>query len=349
VPVQNLIKVYSLNKIRQLALGLIIAFSALYYTIRNVSVNEVLASFAAIDYVYLIPSLLIILSSYVVHAFRWQILLLPLAKIPVAQLFSPIMVGAMGNILPGRPGEILRAWLLGKKLDLPVSGILASILIERLFDLVILLLLFTWILLFHAEVFSAQIQYSGLSVEAMAKGFGQVTGGLLLVLGIFIYCTVFHKDVLKKFIGKRMGKWQGKTELMIDNFSLGLQSIRNPMSLLKVTGYSILENAANIFAFYPLYWAYNLQDKSLTSLLILMVVVTIIIVALPTPAFLGSFNAGVLIALHEMGNESEVVAVGFGMVSWTLNFVVIFIAGLFFILRDQLTFGQLLKAGDQAK
>lgn len=338
-----------MSKISQLILGLIIAFGALYYTVRDVSAGDVMDSFAAIDFIYILPSLLIIIFSYVVHAFRWRILLLPVARIPVSQLFSPIMIGAMGNILPGRPGEILRAWLLGKRRNLPVSGILASILIVRLFDMVILLFLFTWILLFHAEVFSSQIQYAGLSVETMAKGFGKVTGGVLLALGIFIYFTVFHKEVLKKFIGKRMGKWQAKTEQMVDNFSQGLQSIRDPIALLKVTGYSILENAANIFTFYPLFWAYNLQDKSLTALLILMVVVTIIIVALPTPAFLGSFQAGVLIALHEMGNESEVVAVGFGMVSWTLNFVVIFSAGLFFILRDQLSFGQLLKASNQTK
>ncbi len=58
---------------------------------------------------------------------------------------------------------------------------------------------------------------------------------------------------------------------------------------------------------------------------------------LPTPAFLGSFNAGVLIALHEIMGESEVATVSFGFVAWGLNFAVVILGGVYFILHDHIS------------
>lgn len=334
-----------------MTLGLAIAFGTLYYTLRNVSLQELAASFDTVEVFYLIPSAAIIFLSYVVHALRWQVLLLPIRRVNASSLFSPIMVGAMGNILPGRPGEIFRAYLLGKKLDIPVAGALATILIERVFDLVILLILFTWILLFHAEIFSSRIVHSGVPVQELAVGFGKITGALLGVLIVFVYLAVFHKEIVRRWVEKCTrplpARWHGKIAGGIDEFSRGLNSIQDFSSLVKVSLYSVVECGANIFAFYPLYWAYQLQDKSVASVLILMVVVAIFVVVLPTPAFLGSFNAGVVVALHEMMGEAELAAVSFGMVSWALNFLVIFLSALYFIFHDHLSTAQLMRLGKQ--
>ena len=72
--------------------------------------------------------------------------------------------------------------------------------------------------------------------------------------------------------------------------------------------------------------------------------VCILITVLPTPAFLGSYNAGVLIALHEIMGEAEVTAVSFGMVVWAASFLVVFAGGLYFIFSDQMSVQSLMKA-----
>ena len=86
------------------------------------------------------------------------------------------------------------------------------------------------------------------------------------------------------------------------------------------------------------------QTKSLHSILLLTVMVCILITILPTPAFLGSYNAGVLIALHEIMGEAEVTAVSFGMVVWASSFLVVFAGGLYFIISDQMSLQSLMKA-----
>ena len=96
-----------------------------------------------------------------------------------------------------------------------------------------------------------------------------------------------------------------------------------------------------VLQYYPLYLAYDLQNVSAESMIFLTVLVAIMITALPTPAFLGSMNAAVLIALHDVMGEAEVAAVSFGFVSWAINFGVIFAGGLYFILHDHISFKNL--------
>jgi uncharacterized protein (TIRG00374 family) len=122
-----------LKKYQQFILGLVIASIALYYSLRNVAFEEVISSFKEMDYIYILPSVVIIILSYVFRAYRWQALLQSSLKVNVSGLFSPMMVGFMGNFLPARAAEILRPYLLSKKYPITFSTAFASIVMERLF------------------------------------------------------------------------------------------------------------------------------------------------------------------------------------------------------------------------
>ena len=120
-------------------------------------------------------------------------------------------------------------------------------------------------------------------------------------------------------------------------YRAGLPSAFIFSNLVKITIYSIFVWVGNVFSFYPLYYAYDLQNKTISSLLILMVIVAILITIVPTPGFLGSYNAGVFIALHEIMGESEIKAVSIGMVGWVLFAGVILLSGLYFIFYDHIS------------
>ena len=117
------------------------------------SFSEVIFSFKEMEYVYLLPAVVMIVLAYVFRAYRWKALLEPSLKVNVSELYSPMMVGFMGNFLPARAGEILRPYLLSKKSNITFSAAFASIIIERLFDLIMLLLIFIWVFWFEASVF----------------------------------------------------------------------------------------------------------------------------------------------------------------------------------------------------
>ena len=153
-----------MKKTRQLLIGLAIALVALYYTLHNVSLDELVVSFQDIDLIYILPSIGFILLSYVGRAYRWQVLLRPFKQIPVKDIYAPLMIGFMGNILPARAGEFLRAYLLGKKHGITFAGTFSTIIVERLFDLIFLLMLFAWVFVVKVDMFDPQLSFSGVSV-----------------------------------------------------------------------------------------------------------------------------------------------------------------------------------------
>jgi len=342
-----------LKKVRQSIIGLAIAIAALYYTLRNVSFDELVHSLKNAELVYTLPGLVIITLSYVTRAYRWQILLRPFKQIPVKEIYSPLMIGFMGNVLPARAGEFLRAYLVGKKNGITFPGAFSTIIVERLFDLVCLMVLFVWVFVFNHEVFDPNLKFSGLSVQTMAVGFGRVC--LILVCGLlaFMFLLAWQEEKVKSwinwFIRPLPEKWKEKIIFMVGEFALGCQVIKDKSALAQITLYSVLTWLFIVGTYYPFYYAFDLQQITLESLLILTVMVCILITVLPTPAFLGSYNAGVLIALHEIMGEAEVTAVSYGMVVWAASFLVVFAGGFYFILHDHMSVSSLIKAEEEAE
>jgi len=336
-------------KTKSLIIGLAIAALAMYFTLRNVSMEALAASFASVDYFYLLPAAFLTFCSFVARAYRWQVLLVPIKQVETGKLYSPLMIGYMGNLLPARAGELIRAYLLGKQQNISFSGSFATIVVERLFDTVMLLGLFSWLSLFHANRFDSGGQWSGMTLDELAFKFGLLATGLVAALCVFIYLMLARRSWLVALVKwlPLPKKWHDKVEHLLETFSEGFRVVRDFRALAKITLYSIVVWAFIVISYYPLYWAYDLQDKSVESLVMLVVMICIFIATLPTPGFVGSFHAAVLIALHDILNESEVAAVSFGMTSWALNVGLVVLAGLYFILRDHLSVKQLVDV-DQA-
>jgi len=79
-------------------------------------------------------------------------------------------------------------------------------------------------------------------------------------------------------------------------------------------------------------------------LMVVTVIVTILITVAPTPGFLGSYNAGILIALHEIMGESEIKAISLGMAGWVSYIIVTLIGGLYFTFREHMSVKTLMQA-----
>ncbi len=88
----------------------------------------------------MIPGVAVYFVAVWARAWRWHYLLKPLKSIPTKDLFPTVTIGYFGNnILPARAGELLRAIVLKKDEDIPISASLATIIVERVFDGVVML------------------------------------------------------------------------------------------------------------------------------------------------------------------------------------------------------------------
>src|SRR5262249_50476926 len=97
----------------------------------------------------LLLSLTMGLSTYVLRAIRWQYLLKPIGSAGFGVAFRTTVIGFAANgMLPARVGEVLRPYLLARHERLSVPSTFATIILERLLDLLIVLLFFGLFLLF---------------------------------------------------------------------------------------------------------------------------------------------------------------------------------------------------------
>ena len=71
---------------------------------------------------------------YLLAAWRWGLLLTPIARIPFASTAKALYVGLFANEVRSPAGELIRCFLLSKTTEIPLSVAFASALIERIFD-----------------------------------------------------------------------------------------------------------------------------------------------------------------------------------------------------------------------
>jgi uncharacterized protein (TIRG00374 family) len=126
-----------------LLIGIVFSGAAIYVSFRNVPLSQLFEYMKNIDLWWAVFSVLVGLASYLLRALRWQIILMPVKKIGFWHTFHPLSIAFMINcILPGRMGELARPAILYKRDQVAFSKGLATVGVERIFDLVALLFLF---------------------------------------------------------------------------------------------------------------------------------------------------------------------------------------------------------------
>jgi len=115
--------------------GFLVTAGIIWLALSRLSLSEVVASFSLVrlDYVIIGGGLIIVVIG--IFSLRWRALL-PNRRIELRYIFSYLMIGYMANAtLPLRVGDIVRAYLLGRRHGLAVSTTLSTVAVERVFDI----------------------------------------------------------------------------------------------------------------------------------------------------------------------------------------------------------------------
>ena len=162
-----------MKKVRQglkLGLGIVISIVFMYLAFRKVDLNQMLESFKGINYSYLLLIFFSVLVSDWLRAIRWQYFLIPIKKIDITSLFSSIRIGYAANVLlPARLGDVIRAYIIGKKRDISAGCAFATIVTEKIADMFSLLILMALTLLIYP--FPDWVTNSGYIMFFVTTGF----------------------------------------------------------------------------------------------------------------------------------------------------------------------------------
>src|SRR3990172_10313557 len=124
----------------QIWLGVLISIVFIWFALRGLHLDEFWDSVRQANYIWVVPGIGVYFVGVWVRAWRWHYLLGPIKKIPTRTMFPITAIGYMGNnVYPARAGVVLRAVILKRKEGVSISASLATIIVERIFDGVVML------------------------------------------------------------------------------------------------------------------------------------------------------------------------------------------------------------------
>jgi glycosyltransferase 2 family protein len=324
------------------ALGIALSALLLAWVLRDVSISSVWAELSRSNLPLFLASAFCATAIFPLRAIRWREILQPVApNQPLGALWRSIAIGIMvNNVLPARAGEIARAYALTRETPVSMSTSLASLAVDRLFDMLVILLLGAAALLDPAFPHSAKI--AGQSMGSIAQGSVIL---VVLLVGALYGLAVFPAQLVRIFeiFARRVSpviEERGKTVLM--RFSEGLSVLRSPRQFSIVLAWTIAHWLLNGFAFWLAFRAVDIGLSFAAALFLQMLIA--IGVAIPSaPGFFGVFEKLATVGLAIYGisaTQATSWAIGFHI----LSFIPITVIGMYYFSRLGLHFRELKSA-----
>ncbi len=135
-----------------LALGMLL----LYFAFRGLAFDELANTFQKVNFWWIGLSLVFAGLSFLSRARRWMLLIEPLGFKPsFKNTYHSLMVGYLSNYALPRLGEVTRCVTLGNREKIPVDSLFGTVIVERVVDLLMLMLIMLVLLFSWMEKFGA--------------------------------------------------------------------------------------------------------------------------------------------------------------------------------------------------
>jgi uncharacterized protein (TIRG00374 family) len=301
------------NPKAQFAIGLVISVLALAWTLRPVRLDELWAAIKSFHWIWSLPFLVLTFVSMWFRALRWHYLMLPTRSLRPRRLFSPMMAGfAINSLFPARAGEFLRASVLSVREQLSFSSVFATIVLERVFDSVTLLVM-------------AAVTFSMLHIDPhMQVTYGNLpplTGEKLrfaslqfsyFCAAMVVFCLAILWAPLRQMVQKIIiatpfapGRLRHQLAQMIESFATGLESIKSLRSVILVILYSIGVWVAVGASMMVLAYGFPGMKMSLVEGIAITVITCIAILIPAAPGYWGLMEIGIVFGMLVLNVEKD--------------------------------------------
>ena len=302
--------------------GFLVGCVLLYFSLRNIEFSKLAVIYSKVNTLYLIPVCIVVVLELVFRGARWRLLLTPSnPSVSVMDAFKLEAAGlALNNILPLRLGELARATFAARMFKIPLITVLATILVERLLDVIVLFIMF-----------------------AVAARFGGITGGLMnyggllwgLVAGLVvgIAALIFADEIVAHEWFSGLFARFPKVRLLFERVAMG------------VKGFHSFKSGALIFLFAGLQWLMDALNFYIFGLAfgigaivnifrgVALVFTGAVAASVPgMPGYFGNYELVLTKVLVSWGVPENV---GFAYVSFAhvLGYIVMTLLGVFFIYQ----------------
>lgn len=302
-------------------------------------------SIARLRWSWLLLAMLAIFATYYGRALRWAVMLRPLKARPsVRNLLSATVIGFTAITLFGRAGELVRPYLIARKEQVPVSSQLATLLLERMFDLLMALVLFGFAL---ARVNAEGIAVGPTLTTVLALGgkFLSFMGIILLV--VLLFCRHFAEPARRRITDALRFLPESqflKCERLVSAFVQGVESTRSDSALLLMLLYSAAEWVLIVACYWCIVESFPMINITFVDIIIFIGFISFG-AAVQLPGIGGGIQVASVIVLTELFGTRLEVATTFAFLIWIMTCVVITPIGLLAALREGLEWRGLSHVG----
>lgn len=303
--------------------------------VRNARVDLLLVAFA---FVWV---------TYWARAVRWQYLLAPLGPTRFRTAFRTTVIGfAALGLLPARAGDLLRPYLLARQEGLDPTATFATVIMERVLDLVavlVLLALYVWV---FADPRTLPAHLLG-PIEVSAAIAAAAAAGLLVLMWVLAShperiggLALVAGRVLPARAAARLAR-------LAIAFSSGFAAARDARTIVWATVWS-----------FPVWLAVALEAWAVTAAFSIAMPVTgafllqallVIGVAVPTPGAVGSYHEAYRFGVTTFFGAANDRAVAAAIVVHAISFVPVVLVGIVFMVQDGLSVGRLKQMAGEAR
>ncbi len=319
----------------QFWLGAIISALLLWLALRGLHLADVWQALRGANYLWLLPGVAVYFLAVWARSWRWHYLLHPVKAISTATMFPIVAIGYMGNnIYPARAGELLRAYVLKRREAVSVSASLATIVVERVFDGVVML----GFVVFNLPALAAVTADSGFvgSIQQVA-----VYGSLLFAVALVAFLlaaafprraqALFHR-LVAPLLPERL---RGKALEVVARFWDGLESLRSGRGVFMVFLTSIVIWLLETGKYWFVMHAFDFQ-VDFFALMLMNGIVNLATTIPSAPGYVGTFDAPGIAVLEAYGVPGAMAA-GYTLVLHAALWLPITLLGAYYMARESLS------------
>lgn len=300
----------------------------MWLALRGLELSEVWHNVRQANYWWLLPGVGAYFIGVWVRTWRWDYMLRPLKQIPLANLFPVVVIGYMGNnVYPFRAGELLRSYVLRRKEGVPMSASLATVIVERVFDGLVMLLF-----VFAALPF-APIPSDGLRTLVTLASLGFL-GAMAL---FFALAAAPHRTLrLAEWLGNRFLPQRFRQTVLdlVGRFLQGLESLRNIRNVLMIFFTSVIIWLLETVKYWFVMQAFPFQ-VSFFALMLMNGVVNLATTLPSAPGYVGTFDTPGIAVLVLYGVAAD-LAGAYTLVLHAALWLPITLLGAYYMIHEGL-------------
>ena len=341
-----------LNKRTFVLLAISLAFLA--WAMRGVPLADLADALSKADYRWLLLALPFYLVGYYSRATRVSQLLHPIKAVPSRRVLPPLVIGFLfNNVAPGRLGEFVFAYLLGKREGTSGTATFAVIVLSRILDGITILAFFLFglfaFLPFGSPEGAAPLPHQDLLGKIYLAG---ILGAILFgLVSAACFVLIAWRDLALRVVDKMLvlfpPRFSNAGKAALEKFIGGLSILKDPGGLFRIFLFNFVPWGLELFTYYFVGRAFGL-DLTMRQAALAMGMTNLAMIVPGGPGGIGLFEKGGMVVIGLLGID-KALGLAYILVVHAVVLLPINVWGAYFLWHEGISWQEALRGSRDEK